>query len=130
MDNPNKQGKPNKPQDFWLTVIRAALGRCPNCGKGRLFVSYLKQAEHCSVCGEALGHIRAEDGPAWLTILLVGHILAPFLLGVLPNVIWSDWVILAVIMTLTLILTLLILPRAKGFFIGVIWRLGCVGAEK
>src|SRR5471032_3650243 len=82
------QREMNKSQDFWLTVIRTAVGRCPNCGEGRLFASYLKPVERCSVCGEPLGHIRADDGPAWLTILLVGHILAPFLLAVAPN---TDW---------------------------------------
>jgi uncharacterized protein (DUF983 family) len=95
-----------------------------------LFANYLKQVEQCTVCGEALGHIRADDGPAWLTILLVGHILAPFFLGILPNVYWPDWVVISVAMALTLVLTLTILPRAKGFFIGVIWRSGCVGAER
>jgi uncharacterized protein (DUF983 family) len=127
MNNPDK---PNQPQAFWLTVIRTALGRCPSCGEGRLFASYLKPVEHCAVCGEALGYIRADDGPAWLTILLMGHILAPFLLGVVPNLTWPDWAILAMIMTFTLILTLAILPRSKGIFIGVIWRSGCIGAEK
>ncbi len=126
----NNPAKPNQPKDFWLTVIRTALGRCPNCGEGRLFASYLKPVEHCVVCGEALGHIRADDGPAWLTILLMGHILAPFLLGVVPNLVWPDWVILSMVITLTLILTLAILPRSKGIFIGVIWRSGCIGAEK
>jgi uncharacterized protein (DUF983 family) len=126
MNNPDK---PNQRQDFWLTVIRTALGRCPNCGKGCLFASYLKPVERCVVCGEALGHIRADDGPAWLTILLVGHILAPFLLGVVPILTWPDWAIMTVIMTFTLVLTLAILPRSKGFFIGVIWRSGCIGAE-
>src|SRR6266540_2544364 len=109
-----KPRKPNRPHDFWLTVIRTALGRCPNCGQGLLFASYLKQVENCAICGEPLGHIRADDGPAWLTILLVGHILAPFLLGVVPNVTWPDWVIMAMVITLTLALTLALLPRAKG----------------
>jgi len=120
----------HKPQDFWLTAIRTALGRCPNCGEGRLFASYLKPVECCTACGEALGHIRADDGPAWLTILLVGHILAPFLLGVVPNLSWPDWVIMLGVITCTLVLTLSILPRAKGLFIGVIWRAGCIGSEK
>lgn len=120
----------NKPQDFWLTVIRTAIGRCPNCGEGRLFSSYLKPVGHCAVCGEALGHIRADDGPAWLTILLVGQILAPFLLNVVPNITWPDWAIIGMVLTLTLVLALIILPRAKGVFIGIIWRSGCIGAEK
>lgn len=120
----------NNPQEFWPIIARDALGHCPNCGQGQLFKSYLKQVDACAVCGEALGHIRADDGPAWLTILFVGHIIAPFLLVVVPNTSWPDWVLMAVIMTLTLALTLAILPRAKGVFISIIWRSECVGSEK
>ena len=127
MNNPDK---PNKPKDLRLTVIRTILGRCPNCGEGSLFASYLKPVELCAVCGEALGHIRADDGPAWLTILIIGHIFAFLLLGFSLDPNWPDWAIMAVVMPLILILTLAILPRAKGFFIGVIWYSGCIGAEK
>ena len=115
---------------FWPIVRRSISGRCPNCGKGELFSSYLKPVQQCAVCGEPLGHIRADDGPAWLTILLVGHILATFLLIILPKIDWPDWMITTVIMILTLILGFAILPRAKGFFIGMIWCSGCIGSEK
>lgn len=119
----NKEG-------LWLVMVRGAYGRCPRCGQGKLFRSYLKQVEMCASCGEKLGHIRADDGPAWFTILLVGHILAPIFLSVLPNVTWPDWAIMAVIMSLTLVLTLWLLPCSKGVFIGLIWRSGCIGSEK
>ena len=110
--------------------MRGALGHCPQCGEGQLFKSYLKQVDNCTVCGEAFGHIRSDDGPAWLTILVVGHILAPFLLVVLPNTSWPDWALMTVIMSITLALTLAILPRAKGVFISIIWRANCIGSEK
>jgi uncharacterized protein (DUF983 family) len=116
--------------DFWLTVVRALIGRCPNCGEGKLFASYLKPVEQCAVCGERFGHIRADDGPAWLTILIVGHMLAPILLTVVPGSSWPEWVSMVVWPGFALIMGLLILPRAKGLFIGIIWRSNCVGAEK
>jgi uncharacterized protein (DUF983 family) len=122
--------KSNHPQPFSQTMIRGLAGRCPQCGRGRLFTSYLKPVRECAVCGEDLGHIRADDGPAWATILLVGHILAPFLLGILPNSSWPDWMLMATIIPATLVLTLVLLPRMKGVFIGIIWRSGCVGSEK
>lgn len=122
--------KPNNGIALSEVILRGVFGRCPRCGQGKLFASYLKPVDNCAVCGEKLGHIRADDGPAWLTILLVGHILAPFFLSVLPHVQWSDWVIMAVIMSLTLVLTLWLLPRSKGVFIGLIWRSGCIGSEK
>ncbi len=41
---------------------------------------YLKVRENCPVCGEALHHHRADDGPAYLTILIVGHLMAPLII--------------------------------------------------
>jgi uncharacterized protein (DUF983 family) len=108
--------------NFWPVVRRGMALRCPNCGKGNLFARYLKQVNACASCGEDFSHIRADDGPAWLTILIVGHILAPILLAVIPSSTWPDWVSMTVWPAFALVLTLAILPRAKGFFIGMIWR--------
>lgn len=90
---------------------------------------YLKPVNACAICGERLGHIRADDGPAWLTIMLVGHMLAPILLKVVPDSPWPDWVSVLVWMSVALLLGLIILPRAKGLFIGIIWRNNGPGAS-
>lgn len=111
-------------------IARGVFGRCPRCGRGKLFRSYLKPVERCAACGEPLGHIRADDGPAWLTILLTGHILAPFILAIAPNADWPDWVSMTVWPGAALALALALLPRSKGIFIGLIWRTGSMGAEK
>jgi uncharacterized protein (DUF983 family) len=110
----------DRPQPFSRTMLRGFACRCPQCGQGKLFTSYLKPVRECAACGEYLGHIRADDGPAWATILLVGHILAPFLLGILPNSPWPDWMLMATIVPVALTLTLVLLPRMKGVFIGII----------
>ena len=115
-------------QDFWLTVIRAAIGRCPNCGNGRLFAGYLKQVGHCAACGENLGRIHADDGPAWLTILVVGHVMAPMILIAGANSTWPDWALMTAFPGMALLLALAVLPRAKGVFIGIIWRSSCIGS--
>ena len=52
---------------------RGLMGKCPRCGEGNMFRAYLKVADACPVCGEELIHQRADDAPAYLTILLVGH---------------------------------------------------------
>ncbi len=115
-----------KPLDFWLVVIRGIIGRCPHCGEGKLFSRYLKQVEHCSMCDENLGNIRADDGPAWLTIMLVGHIVAPLLLTIIPNTTWPDWLSMMVWTSFAFVLALLVLPRAKGIFIGILWRISTI----
>lgn len=108
--------------DLSLVMVRSLIGLCPHCGKGKLFSRYLKQVEHCDICHEAYGHIRADDGPAWLTIVIVGHLFAPILLDVIPDSTWPDWVSMTVWPGLALLAALVILPRAKGLFIGLIWR--------
>lgn len=120
--------QPQKP--FWQTVTRGMLCKCPSCGEGKLFRAYLKPVEACAHCNEPLGHIRADDGPAWLTIALVAHIVGPLLLAVVPGNDWPLWMLMLLMIVPTVALMLLILPRAKGIFIAGIWRLGCVGSQK
>ncbi len=114
----------NNKLGFWLVVIRAAVGRCPNCGEGKLFSRYLKQVEACPECGEKFGHIRADDGPAWLTIMVVGHVIAPMLVTIALNSDFSVWWLVAMLGSFALALALAVLPRAKGIFIALIWRNG------
>ncbi|WP_298910783.1 DUF983 domain-containing protein [uncultured Aliiroseovarius sp.] len=95
--------------------------RCPNCGTGKLFQGYLKVHHDCTVCGEELHHQRADDGPAYLTIIVVGHIMAPLLHVFYVHVV-SDPLILATIFTVgTVAASLYLLPRFKGFMIAFQW---------
>lgn len=110
-------------------LLRAVRLRCPNCGQGRLFRAYLKPVDRCSACGEAFGHIRADDGPAWLTILVVGHIVVPLALYAITHTDWSDMLIGGMAIVLILLLTFLLLPCAKGAFIGFLWNSKAPGSE-
>lgn len=95
--------------------------RCPNCGAGPMMRGYLKVRDACPVCSEALHHQRADDGPAYMTILIVGHLLAPLLLIVYTK--WRpDPVTMAVGFTLgTVALSLYLLPRLKGALVALQW---------
>ena len=115
---------------FWPTIGRGICGRCPQCGDGILYRSYLKPVDNCSHCNEKLGHIRADDGPAWLTIILVTHIITPIIVLILTATEWPMWISFLAITVPAVALLLLMLPRAKGLFIAWIWRSGCVGAEE
>jgi len=112
----------------WLSAGRAAFWRCPSCGEGRLFRAYLKQVDACSACGERYGHIRADDGPAWLTILVVGHIVVGLALAIEPFTTWSSWVAVPLWSALTVGMTLAFLPSAKGIFIAMLRRTGAPGS--
>jgi uncharacterized protein (DUF983 family) len=100
-------------------------GRCPNCGEGRLFAGYLRVAATCEVCGHDLSRYHADDGPAYFTILIVGHlVIAPLLFVSLGfNFIWQSnpFLIAAIACPVIVAITLVMLPRIKGAFIGVLW---------
>jgi uncharacterized protein (DUF983 family) len=95
--------------------------RCPSCGAGPMMSGYLKVRSSCPVCGEDLSHHRADDGPAYLTILIVGHLMA-------PAIIWAftefrpDPMVLASVFTVGCVgLSLYLLPRLKGMIVALQW---------
>ncbi len=104
-------------------MMRGSRFRCPQCGKGRLFRKYLKVEETCPVCGHDNAQYPAADGPAYFTILIMGHlfvaplVLFPFLFKLPP--VW----VAAVLVPAVVIIALLILPRVKGAVIGLMWAL-------
>src|SRR5690606_40509412 len=69
-------------RNLWSAMRRGALGRCPECGTGSVFVRYLKVAERCGQCGSELHHHRADDAPPYFTIFIVAHIVVPLCLMV------------------------------------------------
>ena len=56
-------------------AIRFALrGRCPRCGRGRLFKSALTFADRCDACDLEIAGFNVGDGPAAFLIFLVGFL--------------------------------------------------------
>jgi len=110
-------------------IGRGVQRRCPACGEAKAFKGYLRQVDACSRCGAELGAVRADDFPPYLTIFLVGHIVVPLLLIVERNYQWSAAVHILVWPTLTVLLSLLILPVVKGGVLGLMWSLGMTGRE-
>lgn len=108
---------------LFRSIGRGLAHRCPACGKGRLYGRYLKVQPDCAACGHPLERYPADDGPAYLTILLVGHlIIAPLLF--LP-VVWespAQYSLPIILGSLTLV-TLSALPRIKGGWIGLMYSL-------
>ncbi|MDP4031799.1 MAG: DUF983 domain-containing protein [Pseudorhodobacter sp.] len=95
--------------------------RCPNCGKGSMLSGYLKVRDYCPVCGEALYHHRADDGPAYLTILIVGHLMAPTILWVFTTYRPEPLVLASIFSIGVVALSLFLLPRVKGVLVGIQW---------
>ena len=102
-------------------MLRGWRRRCPNCGAGPMFRGYLKVREACPVCGQELHHHRADDGPAYLTILIVGHLLAPALMFTFVKFRPEPMVMITGFTIGTVALSLYLLPRLKGALVGLQW---------
>lgn len=110
-------------KDLIRTLLRGALGTCPCCGETRLFRSYLKPHASCESCGLRLDQFRADDAPAYFTILIVGHIVVPLMLSLEVAHQPSALVQCAIWLPLSLVMTLALLPRIKGTLIALLWAL-------
>ncbi|MFC6686451.1 DUF983 domain-containing protein [Jhaorihella thermophila] len=110
---------PERP--LWTSVFHGLRTRCPRCGKGKLLHSYIKVNDTCSECGLELHHHRADDGPAYLSILIVGHIMAPLLLVVFETWRPEPMVLFSIFAVGSLVLTLYLLPRLKGLVVAFQW---------
>ena len=127
-----EQAQTETDRDRWSAMTRGWRRKCPNCGQGAMLKGYLKVVNSCAVCEEELHHHRADDGPAYLTILIVGHLMAPLLH--LVFVTWRpDPITLFTIFAVGCVgLSLYLLPRLKGVVVGFQWarRLGGFGATR
>ncbi|WP_020175148.1 DUF983 domain-containing protein [Methyloferula stellata] len=103
------------------SMLRGFHCRCPRCGEGAMFKSYLEVNDHCPVCDLALFHQRADDAAPYFVILIVGHIIIGSLLFVDSTWHPAVWLQTLIWIPLTIILSLLLLPRAKGTIIGLQW---------
>ena len=82
---------------------------------------YLRVRDHCPQCGEAMHHHRADDGPAWLTILIVSKLVMSLYLAVWKAFEPSPLVMIALCWTVALGMSLWLLPRIKGAMVALQW---------
>jgi uncharacterized protein (DUF983 family) len=112
----------DKPKrDVGQAMWRGGRGRCPACGEKGLYERYLKVADHCPHCGEALHHHRADDAPPYFTIFAVGHIVVPLMLAFEVAFRPDLWVHMLVWGPATVALCLALLPMIKGAVVGLQW---------
>ncbi len=109
---------------------RGFFGRCPHCGKGRMFRVFLKVVDKCPACGEELHHHRADDFPAYVVIVIVGHILVPLVLLVETHLAPPFWVGMTLWPAAVVVLTLALLQPVKGAIVGLQWAFGMHGFEQ
>ena len=106
----------------WLRAsARGALLRCPQCGRGEIFESYIRTRTVCRVCGLSLTGHRADDAPPYVTAMIAGHVVVPLALATKQIFDWPLALQFAVWTPVIIALTALLLPVSKGALIGVQW---------
>ena len=118
-----------QPVSFLKAVARGFAMKCPNCGQGALFGRFLKVTSSCAKCGEDFTPQQADDFPAYLVIVVVGHLVVPALLAVEVAYSPPAWLQLAIWLPLTLFSSLGLLQPTKGAIVGLQWQTGMHGFE-
>jgi uncharacterized protein (DUF983 family) len=67
------------------TISAGLRCRCPRCGEGHLFESFLKLAPVCEACGLDYGFADPADGPAFFVMSGV---------SILVMALWAVWAVL------------------------------------
>src|ERR1700742_2975239 len=117
-------------RDVWTSIKRGFRCRCPRCGEGKLFRAFLKTADNCSVCGQDFTPHRADDLPAYLVIVIVGHLTVPVALMIETNYSPPVALQLAVYLPLTLVASLVLLQPVKGAVVAIQWALRMHGFDE
>jgi uncharacterized protein (DUF983 family) len=102
-----------------VALGRGFLGRCPACGKGRLFDGFLRVVPECTHCHAPLGLARADDAPPYFTILIVGHIVIPAMLIMQKMEDPPTWLLSVIFVPLTVLLAIGLLRPVKGATVGL-----------
>jgi uncharacterized protein (DUF983 family) len=117
-------------RDLWTAMKRGFMCRCPRCGEGKLFRAFLKVDDHCATCGLDYTPHRADDLPAYLVIIIVGHIVVPVVLWIETNYSPAVWLQLSIYLPFTFISSLLLLQPVKGAVVGFQWALRMHGFDE
>ena len=116
-------------RDVWTAMKRGFRSRCPRCGQGKLFRAFLKVDNNCSVCGLDFTPHRADDLPAYLVIVIVGHIVVPIALIIETDYSPPVALQLSIYLPLVMILSLVLLQPVKGTVVGLQWALRMHGFD-
>ncbi len=110
-------------RSVWGAIWNGFCGKCPHCGEGKLFSGFLKIAPACASCGEEMHHHRADDLPAYLVVVIAGHIVVGAFMAIESTSTLSTWQHLAIWIPLTIAICLGMLRPVKGAVVGLQWAL-------
>jgi uncharacterized protein (DUF983 family) len=92
-----------------LTPFQTGLrGRCPRCGRGRLFAGYLTVAKSCASCKLDFSFADSGDGAAW------------FVIEVAYQPAW--WVHVLIAIPVLIFIPAILLRPVKGLLLAQQWK--------
>ncbi len=104
--------------------------RCPRCDGAKLFRKWLKPVDRCRACGQDWSIAQADDIPAYLVILVTGHLLAPLMIFLILEAEVSAIVAAGIIISLATAMVIGGIQPAKGAVIALQWWLGMMGFQR
>lgn len=116
-------GSGQNERSVWRAMGRGFKGRCPHCGEGKLFGAFLKVNDSCAACGEEYHHHRADDLPAYIVIVIVGHLVVSKFMIVQATLDLPMWAHMMIWGPLTIFLSVALLQPVKGAVVGLQWAL-------
>lgn len=125
----NTPTAPLPERDWKEAMKRGAKCRCPACGEGKMFSSFLKVKPACESCGERFDGHRADDMPPYITMTIVGHIIVSLNLFFEQTAEWPIMWHMVLWPVLTIIMTLGIMQPVKGALIAYQWALRMHGFD-
>jgi uncharacterized protein (DUF983 family) len=99
-------------------------GKCPRCGRGKFFSSYLGVAKSCVSCGLSFSFADAGDGAAWFVMLFACVFGVGSILGIEVAYAPEWWVHVLTAIPVLIIIPILALRPVKGLLLAQQWRTG------
>jgi uncharacterized protein (DUF983 family) len=118
------------PPSGWAAMLRGLRGDCPRCGGARLFLRFLKPIPLCPQCGQDWTLQQADDFPAYVSILVTGHLMAPLIITLIRETDLSVPALMAIVVSIAMIVMIGMLQPAKGAIIALQWWFGMHGFRK
>jgi uncharacterized protein (DUF983 family) len=119
MSGTDKSATPSSPPSPYVTGL---IGRCPRCGRGKLFSGLLQLAPNCSACGLDYAFVDTGDGPSVFVTLFAGFLVLGAAL--VTEIVYEPpiWVHLVIFLPLVVIVCIGLLRPTKGILIALQYR--------
>lgn len=120
----------NLPPTIWAAILRGIRGRCPRCGGGSLFRKWLKPRDACPACALDLTPQQTDDFPAYISIFVTGHLMAPLIILLATDFELGTLGMGLIVIPLALVMMLGMLQPAKGLVVAAQWWNGMHGFRR